>query len=116
MPPNRAHQELMIDRLEESLDVEIEHPVTSPASLPSDVQSFFRRFPWPISIGIRMKMRLQNRLQKARDYHLRDPICNRWYAQRSHSAVTFGNLDATYWRRVVAARCQSIPELVKITG
>ena len=52
-----------------------------------------------------MKMRLQNRLEKARDYHLCDPIRNCWNTQRSRSAITFGDFDATYWRREVAARC-----------
>ena len=61
-----------------------------------------------------MEMRFQNRLEKARDYHLRDPIRHRWNAQRTRSAIAFGNLDTTYWRWEVAARCQAIPELVEI--
>jgi hypothetical protein len=34
MPSNRAHQEAVIDRLEKGFDVEIEHPIVAPASLP----------------------------------------------------------------------------------
>jgi hypothetical protein len=47
-----------------------------------------------------MEMRLQDRLEKARDYHLRDPIRDRGNTQRTRSAIAFGNLDTTYWRRV----------------
>jgi hypothetical protein len=51
-----------------------------------------------------MKPRFKNRLKKARDYHLRNPIRNRWNAQRARSTVAFGNLDATHRRWEVAAR------------
>lgn len=61
-----------------------------------------------------MKSRFKNRLQKARDYHLRNSIRNRWNAQRARSTVAFGNLDATYRRRKVAARRHPIPKLVEI--
>lgn len=59
-----------------------------------------------------MKLRLKYWLKKARNYHLRDAIRYRWNTQRSRSPVAFGNVDATYRRREVAARCETIPELV----
>jgi hypothetical protein len=37
MGPNRAHQQVVIDRIEEPLDVEIENPVGSPAALTADL-------------------------------------------------------------------------------
>src|SRR5664279_1594636 len=104
----------MIDRLEVSSDVEVKNPVVAPASLPSHAQGLLRRFLRPISVGIRMEMRLQNRLQKTRHNHLRNPIRYRGDTQRSRSAVAFGNVDATYRRGKVAARCHAIPELVEI--
>ena len=61
-----------------------------------------------------MKLRFQDRLQKARDYHLSDAVRDRWDTQRSCFAVAFGDLDATYRRRKVAARCHPIPKLVEI--
>src|ERR1700712_2683992 len=33
VPPHRSHQEVPIDFIEEALDVEVEHPVTRPATL-----------------------------------------------------------------------------------
>ena len=34
VPPYRSHQEVPIDFIEEALDVEVEHPVARPATLP----------------------------------------------------------------------------------
>src|SRR5665213_1921545 len=34
VPPHRSHQEVPIDLIEETLDVEVEHPVMRPATLP----------------------------------------------------------------------------------
>ena len=34
VPPHRSHQEVPIDLIEETLDVEVEHPVIRPATLP----------------------------------------------------------------------------------
>jgi len=50
-----------------------------------------------------MEMWFQNRLKKARDYHLCDAIRNRRYTQRPRSPVTFWNLDTTDRRREIAA-------------
>ncbi len=58
MPPNRAHQEPMIDRLEKALDVEVQHPIVAPASLPGHAKGVFRRFSWPVSVRVRMEVRL----------------------------------------------------------
>ena len=52
VPPHGSHQEVPIDLIEETLDVQIEHPVISPATLPSLDEGIMRRLPWPISIGI----------------------------------------------------------------
>ena len=35
MQPHSSHQEVPIDLIEETLDVEVEHPVMNPTTLPS---------------------------------------------------------------------------------
>ena len=111
---NRAHQEAMIDRIEETFDIEVEHPAIAPASLPRYAEGIFRRFSRPVSVRVRMELRLKNRLQETRYHHLRDPVRNRGNTQRSRPAVVFGDIDTTYRRRKVAARRQAIPKLVEI--
>ena len=60
-----------------------------------------------------MKLRLKDRLEKARDLHLRSALRNLWDSKRSRSPVTFGNLDASYRRWEIATRRQAT-ELIKI--
>lgn len=40
MFPHRPHQELMVNIIEKALDVEVKHPVESPAPLPCNTDSF----------------------------------------------------------------------------
>src|SRR5450631_2228162 len=104
----------MIESLEESLDVEIEYPIVAPASLPRNGKGIFRRFLRPVSIRVLVELRIDDRLEKARDHHLRDPIRDRGNPQRARSAVAFWNLYATYRWREIAARCKTVPELVEV--
>src|ERR1700735_2892096 len=57
VPPHRSHQEVPVDFIEEALDVEIEHPVISPATLPGFDEGVVCGLPRPISIGIPVKYR-----------------------------------------------------------
>jgi hypothetical protein len=54
---DRLHQEAMIDLIEGRLDVELHHPVISPAPLSGDGNRLFRRASRPVSIGVRMEDR-----------------------------------------------------------
>jgi site-specific DNA recombinase len=49
---DRAHQQLGIDLIEEALDVEIQNPRVTPASLPRHPDRIERRFAGSISIGV----------------------------------------------------------------
>jgi len=58
--PHHSHQEVPIDLIEETFDVEVEHPVMRPATLPDFDQGVVCGLPGPISIGIPVKHRLQD--------------------------------------------------------
>ena len=60
---NRSHQEIMIDPIKEALHVEIENPVIAPTPLARDPYGINSRSTRPKSIGVFVKMRLQQRLQ-----------------------------------------------------
>src|SRR5450759_1781725 len=114
MSPDRAHQKLMIDRLEKAFDVEVQYPLVAPASLPSHGEGFFRRLSRSVSIRVRVETRFEDRLQEIRYHHLRDAVSNGWYSQRAHLSIGFWYFHSTYWWRKVAARCQPIPQLVEV--
>src|SRR5450759_1138009 len=111
----RPAQEFPIDIIEEALDVEIEHPVIVPASPPGHAQSIMCRFLRPISIGVLVELRLQDRLQKSLDDHLGDSVGNRLNSQRpSLSSITFWYVNAAHGWGKVAAGAHPIPDLIKI--
>src|SRR5450631_1946443 len=113
--PHGPHQEFPIDIIEEALDVEIEHPVMVPASPPGHARSIMCRFPRPISMGVLVELRLQDRLQKSLDDHLGDSVGNRWNSQRpSLSSITFWYVNAAHGWGKVAAGAHPIPDLIKI--
>src|SRR5882757_3307210 len=90
------------DAIEEALDVEIEHPVVTPAALASLVHGIDRRFAGPVAIGVGVERRLKDRLQVASDNLLSDAIGNRRNTQRSRSAIRLWNIDPPHRRRKVA--------------
>ena len=49
------------------LRYEIEHPIVAPAALTSRAHGIDRRFAGPVTVGVRMEHRLQDRLQVAPD-------------------------------------------------
>jgi hypothetical protein len=64
----------MIDLIEGRLDVELHHPVISPAPCSGGSNRLLRRFPGPVSLGIRMEHRFDNRLNDEFDDGLRNPV------------------------------------------
>jgi len=90
----------MGNRVEERLDVEVEHPVVSPASLTRRAHGINRRAAWSVTVGVRMEHRVQARLQIPADNLLRDSIRHRWYTQRPRPAPAFGmSTRRTAWGR-----------------
>ena len=102
MMTDGLEQKLPIDAIEEALDVEIEHPVVTPAALASLVHGIDRRFAGPVAIGVGVERRLKDRLQVASDNLLSDAIGNRRNTQRSRSAIRLWNIDPPHRRRKVA--------------
>ena len=76
------HQKPPINLIEEAPDVEVDHPVMPPASLPRHGQCIVCRSARAVSIGVGMEHRFQYRLQVPLDYRLDDAIRDRRYAER----------------------------------
>jgi hypothetical protein len=74
MPAYRSHQEFIVDVIEESLDIHVQYPVSSPATLQGYSQGIVRRFMRAVAIGVNVELWLQNRLQHVFDHHLRDAM------------------------------------------
>src|ERR1017187_1554144 len=104
----------MGNRVEERLDVEVEHPVVSPASLTRRAHGINRRAAWSVTVGVRMEHRVQARLQIPADNLLRDSIRQRWDTQRPRPAPRLRNVHPPHRLGEIASRGQSVPELVEI--
>src|SRR5208282_3883225 len=73
---------LPVDAVEVAFDVDIEHPVVSPAPLTSRPDCVDGRATWTISVGVAMKDGLQDRLQIALDHFLGDAVGDRRNSER----------------------------------
>src|SRR5216684_3486582 len=110
-----AHQKLPIDPVEETFDVEVKHPVPLPTSLPSHGYRVVGRFPWPISIGVLVELRLQYRFQILLDYRLGDSIGHRRNSERTRlSGITLRNVNPAHGRRKVGSGTHPIPDSIEI--
>src|SRR5260370_27128082 len=65
MPTDRPEHQLPIDAVEVSFDVDVEHPVVSPAALTGLAHPIDRRSAGPVAIGVGVEHRLQPWLQVA---------------------------------------------------
>src|SRR5688572_21280766 len=104
----------MIDGVEEAFDVQVQHPRESPAALTRHRNRLVRRPTRPIAVRVSMKVRLKLWFHTMFDHHLSHAICNRWYSQWPRSASHLRYLHSSDWRGLIAARGQTIPELVEI--
>jgi hypothetical protein len=102
MLADRLEQKLPVNAIEEALDVEIEHPVVAPAALAGFRHGTNRRFAGPVAKGVRMKYRLQDRLQISASDFLSNAVGDRWNAQRPDATTCFRNVDAPHRRGEVA--------------
>jgi len=95
-------QKLPIDAVEETLDVEVEHPVVAPAALTSRAHGIDGRFAGPVAVGVGMEHRLQKGLQVTSGDLLSDAVRHRRNAQRARAAARLRNIDPLNRRRKVA--------------
>jgi len=86
MLPNRPHQQRMVDVVEHSLDVELDHPVVVPAPPPYPGYRIERRAPGAIPIGIGMELGFEDRFQDTLDHSLRHPVGHCGHAEHPHTA------------------------------
>jgi hypothetical protein len=68
----------MIKVVEKAFDVEIQHPVKAPASLPGHAQGLMGRLARSVAIRVRVKHGLEHRFQSHGDHRLRNPIRHSW--------------------------------------
>jgi len=112
---NGLHQEFPVNLVEETLDVEVEHPIRSPAALPGFDESVVRGPPRPISIGIPVKHRFQDRFQVPFDHHLGDTVGDRRNSERpGSSGIAFRYVNATHGWREVASGGHSVPDPIEV--
>ena len=102
MMTDSPEQQLPIDAVEEAFDIEIEHPVVTPAALTSCAHGIERRSAGPVAIGVGVEYRLQTWLQETTSDLLGDAIRYRRNAQRTRAAVRFRNVHSSHRRRKVA--------------
>src|SRR5215472_6441916 len=114
MMTDRLEQQLPIDTVEVTFDVDLEHPVIAPATLTSLAYGFARRSAGPVAIRVGMEHRLQIRPQVASGALLGDTVGDRRAAQRARATVGLRNLDPPHRRRKIAPRRQPVPELVEV--
>jgi hypothetical protein len=102
--------------IEEALDVEIQNPLVTPASLPRHADRIERRFAGSISIGVLVKEGLHERLKLSLDNRLGNSVGDGGYPQRSRpsSPISLRYLNSSHRRRIITARRKSIPELVEV--
>ena len=102
MVTDSFEHQLPIDAIEEAADIDIEHPVVTPAALASGVHRFDGRFAGSVAVGVDMKHRLHDRLQIASGNLLSDAVSNCRNAQRSRPTIRLWNIDPPHRRWKVA--------------
>src|SRR5664280_613120 len=114
MFPYRPHQQIMVDIVKESLDVEVKYPVVSPAPLTCNPYGLNRRLSWPIPIRVRIEIFFQDWLQVSFNYRLGNAVCHCWYSQWPGFPIVLRYIDPTYGWWKIAARGHPIPDLKEV--
>ena len=113
--PHRSHHQVPIEIVKETFDIQIDHPVATPATLTRHPHRIQGRLAGSIPVRVGMEVWFDMRFKHQLHDHLGDSVRNGRNAQRSSlPRVAFWNLDETHWRREVTSRRHSIPELVEI--
>src|SRR5262245_33357651 len=113
---DRTHQQIAVDSIEEALDVEIQNPRMTPATLPCHADRIECRLAGPITIGVLVEAGLNQWLKVPLDNRLGDSVGDSGNPQwpRPSSSISFRDIDPPHRRRMITARRQPVPELVEV--
>ncbi len=114
MFPHRPHHQLVVKIVEKPLNVEVYHPITSPAPFPRCPYRIQCRFPRTMPVGIRMEAWLNQRLKVHRAYHLSNAVSHCGDSKNPFPTVGFQYWNCSHRRGHITSRCHSIPEFVEI--
>ena len=114
MVAHSTHQKFPVDLLKETFDVQVQHPVVSPASLPRHSQCIVCRPPGAIPIGVAMEDRLQYWLQIPLHYRLGDAVRDSRNSERSRPSLSLRYVNPANRRREITARRHPVPDPIKI--
>src|SRR5215468_11666695 len=101
----------MIDVVKEAFDVDIQHPVKSPAALARHRNRLMRRSPGSVPVGVPMEVRINLRLKTVLDHHLSHPVRDGGDPQRACPTTFLRYFHTSDGRRVIAPGGQAIPKL-----
>jgi hypothetical protein len=113
---NRPHQQIMVNRVKEGPDIQVQHPVKAPAILPRTCDSIFGASTRSITKRIRMEYLLEPRFQDHFDRHLSSPVSDSRYSQGAWTTVTFRNHNLSYRFRVITSGAHSVPLFIEISA
>jgi site-specific DNA recombinase len=112
---DRLDDEIPRHGVEERLDVQINHPVVSPAPPSACRDRVQRRTIRPVAVGIRVEDRFELSLQMPGHDRLRDSVRDRGHPQRAGpTTVRLRYLHRPHRRRKVGSRRHPVPDLVQI--
>ena len=75
----------MIDVVKQTPDIKLQYPIVPPTTLAGDFKGLMSRFAGSVTVGIRMKMRLQLRFQRQLYHRLGNSIR---YGRYTESPIT----------------------------
>jgi hypothetical protein len=106
----------MVDIVEQSFDVKLDHPVILPTAPPDQSNRVMRRAPGPVPIGVPMKHRLQVRLK----HPLHDGLCHSVGdgrdTEQAYPTRLLRNRNPFDRRWKITAGTKPIPKLVKVVA
>lgn len=108
------HHQIVVQIVEETLDVHVNHPVRFEAALTRHSHRLQRRLARPVTVRIRVKQRIHFRFEIQLHNHLRNSIRNGRNPQGTTSTVLLRNLNPFYRRREIRPRRHPVPDLVQI--
>jgi hypothetical protein len=104
-----------IDAVEVALDVDVEHPDVTPASLTRRPDGVDGRSAWSIAVGILVEDWLKDGFQISLDDFLGDAIGDCWNTKRPLSRPSgLRDHHPPYRRRKVAPRGHSVSQLIEV--
>jgi hypothetical protein len=114
MAAHSTHQKFPVNFIKEASDVQVQHPVVTPASLPRHSQCILCRSAGAIPIGVSMEHRFQYWLQVPLNHRLGDAIRNRRYTERPRFPTVLRYLYLAHRWREITARRHPIPDAIEI--